>query len=124
MSSLLSWSTELWVRVNPSSDLMTDYLTATVQTGLHGVYLPKPSSAGDVHKVSRLIERREEAHDLPIGFPEYPDSVGAALGVQEPSTRDDLIELITKEELGLGEVSGVEVVCTARSLCDILRACE
>lgn len=60
-------STELWVRVNPSSDLLDDDLDATVRRGLFGVYLPKASSAGNVQRISQIIDKLESAHDLPSG---------------------------------------------------------
>jgi citrate lyase subunit beta/citryl-CoA lyase len=59
--------TELWVRVNPSSDLLEDDLDAAVGIGLHGVYLPKTSSVADVQHVSQAIDGREDANDLPLG---------------------------------------------------------
>jgi citrate lyase subunit beta/citryl-CoA lyase len=60
-------SIELWVRVNPSSDLLDDDLNATVQRGLFGVYLPKASSAANVRKVSQMIDRLEHMRDLSSG---------------------------------------------------------
>ena len=60
-------ATELWVRVNPSAGLLEDDLGAVVRKGLHGVYLPKPSSAGDVQKVSQMIDGLEHAQNLPHG---------------------------------------------------------
>lgn len=60
-------SAELWVRVNPTSNLLEDDLEATVREGLRGVYLPKPSSAADIEDVAETIEGFESARGLAPG---------------------------------------------------------
>jgi citrate lyase subunit beta/citryl-CoA lyase len=60
-------STELWVRVNPSVDLLREDLDAVVRVGLEGVYLPKASSADDKQRASTMIDELEEVRNLPRG---------------------------------------------------------
>jgi citrate lyase subunit beta/citryl-CoA lyase len=60
-------STELWVRVNPTSELLGDDLAAAVRGGLRGVCLPKASSAAAVQNASLAIEKLESERGLPRG---------------------------------------------------------
>jgi citrate lyase subunit beta/citryl-CoA lyase len=78
-------SIELWVRVNPSSDLLDDDLGATVQRGLFGVYLPKASSAENVRSVAQILDRLEYAHDLPSGSIQIAPLLETASAILEMS---------------------------------------
>jgi citrate lyase subunit beta/citryl-CoA lyase len=57
-------STQVWVRLNPSQDLLEPDLDAVVSRGLTGVYIPKVVSSAEVERVSEMIGALEKARGL------------------------------------------------------------
>jgi citrate lyase subunit beta/citryl-CoA lyase len=60
--------TVCWVRVNPldGSDALDD-LRAVIPGKPNGLVLPKPASAADVIRLSKLLDVLEQEHEIPIG---------------------------------------------------------
>jgi citrate lyase subunit beta/citryl-CoA lyase len=58
---------DLWVRLNPSPDLLASDLDAVVRSGLRGVYLPKASAATDIAGASHMIDELEDTRGLRPG---------------------------------------------------------
>ncbi|MCL1593258.1 MAG: CoA ester lyase [Actinomycetia bacterium] len=58
-------STDIWVRVNPSDELLGSDLDAVVGPGLRGVYLPKAASSASIELVSDALTDLETSRGLP-----------------------------------------------------------
>lgn len=72
----------VYVRVNSAaSGLLDADLSAVVQRGLDGVFLPKAETTGEVEKTAATLGRLEGERDVPAGSVEIVLMIESALGV-------------------------------------------
>lgn len=72
---------EAWVRVNPSTDLLEDDMTAIFRPSLIGVMVPKVRSVDELHSIADLLGRLESAAGRPRGDVKLLPIVETALGL-------------------------------------------
>jgi len=72
---------EAWVRVNPSTDLLEDDITAIFRPSLIGVMVPKVRSVDELRTIANLLDRHESATGRPQGDVKLLPIVETALGL-------------------------------------------